>query len=227
MKKNNQFIFVLFIISMQHGIYLIKNSDSFAFLKGVEISHDYIYHNIQTLIWFLPIYFILNYFSGTISQLLHGYGILLVTRNYDKRKLYLHQLLKMIAQLFIFTFYQIGLNYFIPISRINISNHLIIMFLIYCLFLITIIIIQSCMELYIQPEISNLIVVLNILTHIIIFNIAAKHFHHWQYILIGNYPLGYRLGNGLYKVEVIIMILNIIAMISIIFAIKKIKQMDL
>lgn len=194
--------YIIIAILLQR-IYL--NYLNLEFLNGAyTVNGVQIFENISATgqlltIWFLPVYFIFNVFSGKVSDALTGYGTLLIVRDYKKSKLVLKAFIKIMLELALILILQIVVFYigtfnFGKSSIYNIFLRLILYFLTF----LTLILIQVLLENYVDSKISTIIVSIYI-----ILSVMASNFNYMlhctnkflHYLFIPNYAMAYR--NGL------------------------------
>ena len=138
----------------QHPITYFENG----FMIGLD--KEYIGFGVLTSILplLITICFILFFTSGTIENLTHGYGKLLIVRDYSKTLLILKRFLKncltivciVIFQLLIFLFVN---NYLTPVE-----NGMLKAVLMYFLILNALVLMQCFLEMYIPAYIVNIVI---------------------------------------------------------------------
>ncbi|MFE8065315.1 DUF2705 family protein [Priestia megaterium] len=195
------FICVIFIIIIQS--ILLSNIDvvefPVTFLDGIPITSSFALENRFLLLWYLPVIAISFYFSGYMSDMLRTYGKVVIVRNYSKSMWVIKQYLSMIKILLVFVLCQIGAFYFSTLGNsIFSSDEIIKLIIVYFFTLNTLFCIQTFLELYISPQVSQLIINLYIIFSILItkalYFISAPKLLY--YFLLPNYGMGFKIGVG-------------------------------
>lgn len=106
----------------------------------------------------LPIFFILFFTSGSVQNLINGYGKLLIIRNYSKTVLILKQSLNNCIKLICIIFFQLLLFLLINKNLLSVENGMIKSLLMYFFTLNALILIQSLLEIYIPAHIVNIVI---------------------------------------------------------------------
>jgi hypothetical protein len=199
MKNKKAFLLVLLTIIMQRII--ISNSsleyNIFPFLNGVPIVSKITIHNLYLIQWYLPIFFIISYFTGELHELINGYRIYMVIRNYSKIKLLSNTIIKIYGILLIFLFFQLGIFSINSTEFKSLSiKAVILMILMYYFTFTLLILIQFFMEYFFAPQVANLIVNIYIISSITFTNLFTTNnsMKVINYFLLPNYALGFRNG---------------------------------
>lgn len=109
---------------------------------------------------FLPIVFILFFFSGTIQEITQGYGKLLIIRSYSKVKLILKRLFRNSGLLLLMVLLQCAVFLFVNSSLIRVEKGMFQSLIMYFIILHSIIMLQSFLELYITPQNTSIILLI-------------------------------------------------------------------
>ncbi|WP_047980205.1 DUF2705 family protein [Ornithinibacillus contaminans] len=242
MKKSKGIILFVFLLTfIQSLLYLNTLQYSFGFLHGVPFFNSNQFELKLLLYWFLPIVGLSFYFSGYIKDVLRTYGEMILLRNYSKVKWIIKRYFNMVIIVTIFTVSQISVSYIV--SSLGGHYHFVgvIEFLkliiAYYLFLVTIFTIQLFLELYVSPQVSQMMVSIYIVLSIILtkqlFSLKIPGIVY--YILLPTLGMGLR--NGVSSVlndqpKIInfwtgVFILLIIKGIVIYFSVVRLKKMDI
>lgn len=235
----NRKLFMLVVITILFQRIIISNIYleyySYPFLNGVPITNNIIIHNLYLIQWFFPLYFVMIYFSGSIDNLLYGYGKLLILRRNSKIKIFLMLLFKNYFIMLLFLLihciiFSLGNSNYKLLSL----KQILMMFFIYYMTLITLVSMQMFTEFYMIPQVSNLLISIYILMSILIENqlLLMGRVTFFNYILIPNFAMGFRNGvissvskNINYTCDLIILVsLNFLITI---FSIVKLRKKDL
>lgn len=159
MKRNKILLAIFFVISVFIQILYFENRKQlyeFGFAVGIE---ENIKSGLDITVMYLlvPLIFIIFMVSGSIHNLTHGYGKLLIIRHYSKTKLFLENLLKNVLTVAGITAFQTLL--YIPFNNIMLSlkGGLVQVLLMYFLVLNLIVMMQGVLELFIAPHIANIV----------------------------------------------------------------------
>lgn len=236
MKNKLLIFFTIVSIIIQRVLYTLDcNEYLIPFLYGVPISTNSIVHNLQLIKWYVPIFFIINYFSGSLDELLNGYGILMIIRKYNKTKLLLKKILTLKVVLIFFVLFQIITFIFFPYGfKYESIEKIIIMLLMYFLFLQTMILLQFYLEFFLSPQIANIAINIFIILSIILTNTLynTKVLNLFKYLFFSNLGMGFR--NGIidsqstiihYSYGIIILLL--LNSTLIVLSINKLRKKDL
>lgn len=109
---------------------------------------------------FLPIVFILFFFSGTIQEITQGYGKLLIIRSYSKVKLILKRLFRNSGLLLLMVLLQCAVFLFVNSSLIRVEKGMFQSLIMCFIILHSIIMLQSFLELYITPQNTSIILLI-------------------------------------------------------------------
>lgn len=205
MKNNLLIFFPIISIIIQRIIYYFEDSQFlFPFLCGVPITQNTMVHNLHLLKWYLPIFFIINYFCGRLEEMLSGYGKLLIVRKYSKNKLLLKKILNLKIELFLFVLFQISVFFIFPTGfKAMFIGKAIVMLIMYFIFLEVIILVQFYCEFFIKPQVANIFInifiILSIITTNTLYN--TKLLECIRYFLISNFAMGFR--NGLINIKIV------------------------
>lgn len=162
MLKNKFILLVALVLSCIFQLVSFCQEPATYFENGFMIGLDkeYIGFGVLTSIVPLvfPVCFILFFTSGTVENLTHGYGKLLIVRDYSKTLLILKRFLKncltivciVIFQLLIFLFVN---NYLTPVE-----NGMLKAVLMYFLILNALVLMQCFLEMYIPAYIVNIVI---------------------------------------------------------------------
>jgi len=138
------------------------------FLYGIPLTRSTVFHTILLGYWIIPIFFILLYFSGYISEI-DDYCILLIMR-YGRLKFYVHKIIRMVLDLMIIVFL-----HFLITQHINIFNSTVLLknIIQYYMILLLLILIENFLEM-IFNRMKNINIFMNIfiLASVIIYNFS-------------------------------------------------------
>ncbi|MBQ7096158.1 MAG: DUF2705 family protein [Clostridia bacterium] len=159
MKRDKVFLTFLFALSIFLQIYYFRGSPyyyEYGFSIGYSAEYTRPDAGTELICVLLPLLFIIFLISGSISKLTDGYGKLWIIRNYSKSKLFLKNTYKNILiaagatglQVIVYYFFN---DLFLPIEQ-GVGRSVLLYFLI----LHGIILLQSVLELYMQPHIANI-----------------------------------------------------------------------
>lgn len=159
MKKTKLVSLVTLIaaIILQIFTFCRDTHNSYEFGFAIGISAEYRIGNIIfTLInYMIPLAFILFFTSGSMQNLIQGYGKILLVRNYSRIKLIAKQILKNVLTLLIIVLFQcvaiLYFNQFLKIVKSGILKSLIMYFVI----MSAIIMLQCLLEFYIPSHTVN------------------------------------------------------------------------
>lgn len=159
MKKTKLVSLVTLIaaIILQIFTFCRDTHNSYEFGFAIGISAEYKTGNIIfTLInYMIPLIFILFFTSGSMQNLIQGYGKVLLVRNYSRTKLIVKQLFKNLLTLLIIVLFQCAailyFNQFLKSVKSGILKSLIMYFVI----MSAIIMLQCLLEFYLQSQIVN------------------------------------------------------------------------
>lgn len=159
MKKTKLVSLVTLIVAIILQIFTFcrDTHNSYEFGFAIGISAEYKTGNIIfTLInYMIPLIFILFFTSGSMQNLIQGYGKVLLVRNYSRTKLIVKQLFKNLLTLLIIVLFQCAailyFNQFLKSVKSGILKSLIMYFVI----LSAIIMLQCLLELYIPSHTVN------------------------------------------------------------------------
>ena len=236
------FLFVILTIIVQ--VITINNFNaiytSFPFLDGVPITSSYALENQYFIYWYLPIVGMSFYFSGYLSDELQTYGKILFTRNYSRKKWVIKRYLSLIIVLSLFIIVQlISFNFLLEDTSFIILSQekIIILLVMYFLTLLTLFSIQLLLELYMTPQLSQLVINAYIVVSVLItkqlFTIGAPKFIY--YFFLPNYGMGFKTNSSnipQFQNEVVnytigFLILLILLASVLLFTIAKVKKMDI
>jgi hypothetical protein len=113
--------------------------------------------DILLLYLLVPLVFIVFFLSGSIHSLTHGYGKLLIIRNYSKTKLFLKNRLKSLIAVAVITVYQAVVYIPFNSTMLPLKDGIVQSLIMYFLVLNLIITAQGVLELYIAPHIANIV----------------------------------------------------------------------
>ena len=130
----------------------------FPFASSLMIFESQKGNLLLTLYAFIPIPFILFECSGCVRMLTEGYGKMWMIRAYKKEKLFIQTMFRCVWRIFIIAIYQIIIFSIADEQWKTISNGQILSLLfIYYLGLITIVILQCLLELFVEVSYANLL----------------------------------------------------------------------
>lgn len=238
----NRALFILVVIIMIIQAVFLNHFDtlysSFPFLDGVPITSSYALENKFLVYWYLPIVAMSFYFTGYCNDVLKTYGKVIIIRNYGRTRWLYHRFGSMMIVTFIFVVIQVLIfRFLLTDSTINLEVIEVIKLLaMYFLTLSTLFALQLAMELFISPQVSQLIVnayiVVSILITKQIYLIGGGFIY---YLLLPNYAMGFR--NGLtsipefqtpiisYPISITVLIIIIALIVG--FSISRIKKIDI
>lgn len=174
--------------------YMGANTGGLLFLDGVPIISNFTLHNISMGIWYFPIFFLLYHFSSRATDLLHGYGQLLVIRSYSKSKILLKEIKYILTHTLPIVFFQFIVGVLIHHDlNLLLDVNCYLELIMYYLTVVVIILLQLCLELMISAPVANITCNVYILVSVIIFNLAGSS-NLIKYILLPNAAMGVRNG---------------------------------
>lgn len=236
MKNKLLIFFIIISIIIQKMLYVLDSNDYLiSFLYGVPVVSSSIVHNLQLIKWYVPIFFIINYFSGSLDEILNGYGIVLIIRKRNKTELLLKKILTLKITLVFFVLFQIFIFIFLPYGfKYESIEKTIIMVLMYYFFLEAIILIQFYLEFFVKPQIANIAVNIFMILSIILTNTFynSKLINFLKYVFIPNLGMGFRNGTVNNEFTVIhysygIIIILLLNLTLIVLSINKLRRKDL
>lgn len=230
--KNNKILFILLILSIVGQLLIIGFSEReyyiFPFATGLKRTLTYDISMLNILYIYFPIIFILFYFNGKCHDLLHGYGKLLIVRNYSKTRLLLKEYSKIMISLVIIISSQIIIFCFgefkWEILDINIIIKVLVMYL---LTLFTILLLAYYLEIFMEPQ--YVVSILNIYNIISIYiNYKVKKNIIVNILFFPGLLNGESNGaiNNINQYIVSIITITIISLLIIILTIIKNKKVD-
>ena len=159
MKKTKLVSLVTMIIAviLQIVTFLNDANNSYEFGFAIGLSAEYRTSNIvfSLINYMIPLIFILFFTSGSMQNLIQGYGKILLVRNYSRTKLIVKQLFKNLLTLLIIVLFQCAailyFNQFLKSVKSGILKSLMMYFVI----LSAIIILQCLLEFYIPSHTVN------------------------------------------------------------------------
>ncbi|WNB92538.1 DUF2705 family protein [Bacillus sp. NEB1478] len=238
----NRVFFLLVILTMVVQVLFMNDFDtlysSFPFLDGVPITPSYSLETIFLLYWFLPIVAMSFYFSGSCSDNLKHYGKILITRNYSRSRWMLNQYFSVLIVLLTFCLIQFIIFSLLFINETTSLQPVaaIKLFIMYFFTLSTLFSFQLALELYLSPQLSQLIVngyiVVSVLFTQQIYNSALKLMN---YLLIPNYAMGFKTGLTpipAFQTDLIsflfgLFILIILMACTVVLSVVRIRKMDI
>lgn len=130
---------------------------SYEFGFAIGISAEYKTGNIIfTLInYMIPLIFILFFTSGSMQNLIQGYGKVLLVRNYSRTKLGVKQLFKNLITLLIIVLFQCSAILYFNRFLKNVKNGILESLIMYFVILSAIIMLQCLLEFYIPSHTVN------------------------------------------------------------------------
>lgn len=165
--RKNKIAFILLILSMIGQLLLMGYSkreyNVFPFASGIGNTLSYEVDLFSILLIYFPIIYILFFFSGRCCELIHGYGKLLIVRNYSRTKLLLKEFVKISGVLAVIVLIQTTVFYLGQFTWNPLESSAIIKILfLYFLTLLAIVMLGYCLELFISPQL--VVIILNIYT---------------------------------------------------------------
>ena len=198
--KKLTLLLIALIIITQRFLYQIADFEFYQipFASSLTILQNQTGNIALILYAYLPIPFILFYFSERGHELTIGYGKLLIIRSYKRGRLYLKTVKTCAIELLIIVFYQTIL--FLPSKKcwgtLNLDQFFLIL-VTYYLGLLTIVALQLYFDFLFESSFANLFTNLFFIVSIFIGNFAltTKHFNWLGVVLFPNLLFGTR--NGL------------------------------
>ncbi|MBS5113326.1 MAG: DUF2705 family protein [Coprobacillus cateniformis] len=188
-QKITYFQFILYAIVLQLIILTISKleiAEPF-FLYGIPLSRSTAYHTILLGYWFIPVFFILLYFSGYVSEI-DDYCNLLIMR-YGRLKFYVCRIKRMMFDLMVVVFLQLlvaQLGYRIEFTVLLKSV------IQYYIILLLLILIENLVELvFVQIKNINIFMNIFVLASVVLYNFSPM------------------MRNGIFKLVNMLMILRI------------------
>lgn len=206
--KKTTILLIACMIFAQRFLFQVADFDfyQFPFASSLEILQNQTGNLVLLLYDFIPIPFILFYFSERGHELTDGYGKLLIIRLYKRGWLCLKTIRTCALELFIIVFYQTTLFLFCDDNWEQISPTQIFLILsTYYLGLLAIVTLQLCLDFFIDSSYANLFTNLFFIISIFIGNcvLPSKHLSWVGAFLFPNMLFGTR--NGLIQQEKIYM----------------------
>ena len=169
--RSKNFIFVVISIVLQAILLwcLGYESNTMFFIDGIPITRQTSFHMIMLGCWFLPIYFIVAYFSNYIYQ--YSDDQILKIIRYGRMKYYIILLVKMIRDLSFIVIIQMFIS--IILNTMTKSPSLISVIQYYIVLLI-VILIENIIELIFNRFNINICMNIFILSSIIIYNFYSQ-----------------------------------------------------
>ncbi|NIK13414.1 hypothetical protein FHR85_002867 [Alkalibacillus almallahensis] len=211
----------------------------FPFLYGVPIVHSYQLETKFLLYWYLPIAAFSFYFTGYIKNALMTYGKAVIIRNYSKSKWILKRFIGMIYALCLFVLFQISIFYLFLSGKHSLPDgeETVKLISIYYLTLVVIFSIQLLLELYVSPQISQLIINIYIVLSVLLTKqlYLTGSSETIYYFFITNYGMGFKTGiSSIPQYQTIIIdywvgifVLLIFGLIILSFSMRRLKNIDI
>lgn len=159
MKKTKlvSLVTLIAVIILQIFTFCRDTHNSYEFGFAIGISAEYRTGNVAlTLInYMIPLIFILFFTSGSMQDLIQGYGKVLLVRNYSRTKLVVKQLFKNLLTLLIVVLFQCGAILYFNQFLKSVKNGILESLIMYFVILSAIIILQCLLEFYLQSQIVN------------------------------------------------------------------------
>ena len=243
--KSKGFLFIIILAMLMQSFlsfnmladrYDGKFPTALIFLLGIEPKTEY----TPFILWYFVFVSISFYFTGDIAESLSGYGKYMLIRQYNKVKWIIRRFLTIAIKLFGFSILQSILSFFtVSIwlqKQVEFShfNMLLKALSIYYLTLLSLLLLQMLLELYIEPQIAlvsvNIYVVFSIALAGILF--VYNKGQLLLYCLLPNYAMGLRTSiapeNSMFiSYPVAVTVLFIILAIIVVISAKKIQVKDL
>ncbi|QTL52610.1 DUF2705 family protein [Priestia aryabhattai] len=151
------------------------------------------------IMWYIVFSSISLYFSGELYEKIHGFGKYILVRNYNKKIF----LLKFMGAIAIKLLFILAVQTFIYYLTMLIIHHhlyplkwmlLFKSFSIYYITMMTLVLLQIVLELYITPQVTFLIINMYVVFSILLAGLIFEHkaFEPLLYILIPNFMMGLR-----------------------------------
>ncbi|MFG6497019.1 DUF2705 family protein [Fictibacillus sp. UD] len=238
----NRALFLLVVIIMIIQAVLLNHFDtlysSLPFLDGVPITSSYALENKFLVYWFLPIVAMSFYFTGYCSDVLKTYGKVIIIRNYGRTRWLFNRFVSMMIVTLIFVVIQVLIfRFLLTDSTINLEGIEVIKLLaMYFLTLSALFALQLVMELFISPQVAQMVVNVYIVVSLLltkqIYLIGGGFIY---YLFLPNYAMGFR--NGLtsisefqtpiisYPIGITVLMIIIASIVG--FSISRIKKIDI
>lgn len=145
---------ILQIVAFCHDPY---SSYEFGFAIGISTeykSYDIIFSLINFMI---PLVFILFFTSGSLQDLIQGYGKILLVRNYSRNKLIVKQLFKNMFSLLIIVLFQCAAIFYFNQFLKSVKSGILKSLIMYIVILSAIVILQCLLEFYMPSQNVNAI----------------------------------------------------------------------
>lgn len=162
MKKTKIINFTMLVIALILQAVTFCNNPSCYYENGFAVGISNLnkhYDMALSLIYvMLPLAFILFLFGGTIQNITHDYGKILIIRNYSKTKLILKQILLNVSLLLTVILLQCGIFSFINPYLCKINHGMIQTLIMYFIITQSIIMFQYYLEFYMSVQTAQLII---------------------------------------------------------------------
>jgi len=153
---------IFLIVSVLQAVYFKYSplcEDGLTFIKGLDIANRYAIPYFDICVFYTPIIVVIIYFSNLYNQYMKGYGILLLVRNCNIKRLVFNMCLKCGVELLLLLLAQFVLNLCIlDVGIVKAIERYILEFIIYYLIIIIICMIQFLLSSYFDEGIVSLMV---------------------------------------------------------------------
>ena len=176
----------------------------------------------------LPVFFILFFTSESVENLTHGYGKILIVRNYSKTILILKNCLKNCIKLICIIAFQLLIFLFINKNMLPVESGMLKSLLMYFLTLNALILIQGFLEIYIPAHIVNIIIFIYCFISYFLVNVISNTFVA-NIILFPSLMFGMQNGAATAENTYYLYLSAVIAinLLFLILFIKKFKKVDI
>lgn len=163
MKRNKMILGALFILSVFIQMLYFKDLTIFpqyGFAVGLDRGIGGLDIGIHLVFVLAPLLFVLFFISGSVHELTHHFGKLVLIRNYSKVRLYLKNFLKNVISLAGMVFFEIVVYYLFRNWFAEIHQGVVKSIIMYFLTLTLMVALQSCLELFMPPNIANIMIMI-------------------------------------------------------------------
>ncbi len=162
MLKNKLVVLATLILSCIFQLVSLNQDSSKYFQNGfmIGLDNEFVYGNVVFALFplLLPICFILFFTSGSLENLIQGYGKILIVRSYSKTVLILKRCLSNAITLICIILFQIIIFLSINKNLLPVENGVLKSLLMYFLTLNALVMLQNLFEIYFPAHFVNIII---------------------------------------------------------------------
>ena len=232
MKHRETLALILVVFIIQNVVLFgMNNPDlSLFFLKGIAYTEQQAFDYALLFLWYVPMFFILNYYSGDLTMYLRGYGQLLLIRGKSKNQLLFKQYGKMILSLFGLGMIELLSSYIFDAYHSKGLITILAAFMMYYGMLVCILSIQWILELFMSPNLANICANVYVISSIFAYPML-KGKSVYCYMFIVNFGMSTRsniehIYGSIYQTNYMLGIMGTIILATIIISIKKFQKND-